>query len=292
MGTGDENRWWADEAERVRVFDVDPETGHYRRFFDIDDLAGVRVEDPEVFALTHAQGAPSSCATGSSTGCASTTPTGSPTRRATCERLRDAGAQRVWVEKILHPGEPLRDWPVEGTVGYEFLNEVQGLFVDPAGEEPLTALYVPSSTGDAAARSPSSRWKRSSSRRAARSHARCSGCGAIHDPGELEQALAALPVYRTYVRDGVLHRRRPRGAGRGRAARSSSTARPEEFVSRFQQTSPPVTRQGRRGHRLLPLPAAARAQRGRRRPGPLRAVGRRVPRGQRRARAALPARRC
>ncbi len=53
MGTGDENRWWADPGERVRVFDVDPETGHYRRFFDIDDLAGVRVEDPEVFELTH-----------------------------------------------------------------------------------------------------------------------------------------------------------------------------------------------------------------------------------------------
>ena len=53
MGTGDENRWWADEEERLRVFDVDPETGHYRRFFDIDDLAGVRVEDPEVFELTH-----------------------------------------------------------------------------------------------------------------------------------------------------------------------------------------------------------------------------------------------
>ena len=39
--------------ERLRVFDVDPDTGHYRRFFDIDDLAGVRVEDPEVFELTH-----------------------------------------------------------------------------------------------------------------------------------------------------------------------------------------------------------------------------------------------
>src|SRR3954469_13129907 len=53
MGTGDENRWWADEAQRARVFDVDPDTGDYRRFFDIDDLAGVRVEDPEVFELTH-----------------------------------------------------------------------------------------------------------------------------------------------------------------------------------------------------------------------------------------------
>src|SRR6185503_16579951 len=58
------------------------------------------------------------------------------------QRLRDGGAQHVWVEKILDPGEPLRDWPVEGTVGYEFLNDVAALFVDPAGEAPLTDLWA------------------------------------------------------------------------------------------------------------------------------------------------------
>ena len=42
------------------------------------------------------------------------------------ERLRDGGVEHVWVEKILDPGEQLRDWPVEGTVGYEFLNDVRG----------------------------------------------------------------------------------------------------------------------------------------------------------------------
>ena len=36
-----------------KFFDLDPETGRWRRFFDIDDLAGVRVEDPEVFETTH-----------------------------------------------------------------------------------------------------------------------------------------------------------------------------------------------------------------------------------------------
>ncbi len=56
-------------------------------------------------------------------------------------RLRERGAERVWVEKILDPGERLRDWPVCGTVGYEFLNDVCALFVDPAGEAPLTALW-------------------------------------------------------------------------------------------------------------------------------------------------------
>jgi (1->4)-alpha-D-glucan 1-alpha-D-glucosylmutase len=49
MGTGDENRWWPDPD----VFDIDPESGWYRRFFDIDDLGAVRVERQEVFDLLH-----------------------------------------------------------------------------------------------------------------------------------------------------------------------------------------------------------------------------------------------
>ena len=57
------------------------------------------------------------------------------------ERLRDGGAEHVWVEKILDPGEPLRPWPVEGTVGYEFLVDVTALFADPDGEAPITALW-------------------------------------------------------------------------------------------------------------------------------------------------------
>ena len=52
------------------------------------------------------------------------------------------------MEKILDPGEPLRDWPVQGTVGYEFLNDVAALFVDPAGEASLTDLWVELSGDD------------------------------------------------------------------------------------------------------------------------------------------------
>src|SRR5690606_33185676 len=45
-------------------------------------------------------------------------------------------------EKILEPGEQLpAQWPVQGTTGYDFANRVQGLFVDPQGEAPLTACY-------------------------------------------------------------------------------------------------------------------------------------------------------
>lgn len=46
------------------------------------------------------------------------------------------------VEKILAPGETLpSDWPVQGTVGYEFLNTVNNLLVDPRGEQPLSKIY-------------------------------------------------------------------------------------------------------------------------------------------------------
>ena len=80
------------------------------------------------------------------------------------ERLRDGGVEHVWVEKILDPGEPLRDWPVDGTVGYEFLNDVHALFVDPAGEEPLTKFWESRSPATRG-RSPSGPPRRSSSRR-------------------------------------------------------------------------------------------------------------------------------
>ena len=48
----------------------------------------------------------------------------------------------MWVEKILSSSERLpADWPVTGTVGYEFLNDVCGLFVDPAGEPGMSELW-------------------------------------------------------------------------------------------------------------------------------------------------------
>src|SRR5206468_714453 len=55
MAASDENPSWTDPARREVVFDLDRVTGRHRRFFDVDDLAGVRVEDPEVFAFTHSK---------------------------------------------------------------------------------------------------------------------------------------------------------------------------------------------------------------------------------------------
>jgi (1->4)-alpha-D-glucan 1-alpha-D-glucosylmutase len=53
------------------------------------------------------------------------------------------------VEKILEPGEPLNPlWPVDGTTGYDFLNKLKGIFIDPQGEKPLSDFYT-EFTGDA-----------------------------------------------------------------------------------------------------------------------------------------------
>src|SRR5580693_2393985 len=49
MGRGDENPWWRDPLLRERFFDVERGSGLYRRFFDVDELAAVREEEPEVF---------------------------------------------------------------------------------------------------------------------------------------------------------------------------------------------------------------------------------------------------
>ena len=144
------------------------------------------------------------------------------------ERLRDGGAAHVWVEKILDPGEQLRDWPVEGTVGYEFLNDVAALFVDPAGEAPLTALWDELSGDDAPVRR-GARTRPSSSRSRgpfAPEVERLRGECAARGRRTSSARSPSLPVYRTYVepRSGRRRGRRPRG-DRARPACRSRCAR-------------------------------------------------------------------
>jgi len=114
----------------------------YRRFFDVDTLIGLRMEDPEVFEQTHRL-VLDWVKEGSVQGLRIDHPDGLRDPEGYLRRLEErTGGAWVVVEKILEPGEHLpRDWPVAGTTGYEFLNELTGLLVDPAGEEPLTALY-------------------------------------------------------------------------------------------------------------------------------------------------------
>ncbi|MCP3788102.1 malto-oligosyltrehalose synthase [Micromonospora sp. A3M-1-15] len=112
----------------------------YRRFFAVSDLAGLRVEDPEVFRATHAE-ILRWAAAGDLAGIRVDHPDGLRDPAGYLARLR-AAAPGAWlvVEKILEYGEELPDWPVDGTTGYDALAAACGLFVDPDAEADFTAL--------------------------------------------------------------------------------------------------------------------------------------------------------
>jgi (1->4)-alpha-D-glucan 1-alpha-D-glucosylmutase len=120
----------------------------YRRFFDVTTLAGVRVEVPEVFDVTHRL-ILEQVRSGVLDGLRIDHPDGLADPGGYLARLAEqTGGAWVVVEKILEPGEELPgDWATAGTTGYDALNRVLGLFVDPAGERPLTDLWT-SVTGD------------------------------------------------------------------------------------------------------------------------------------------------
>jgi (1->4)-alpha-D-glucan 1-alpha-D-glucosylmutase len=114
---------------------------NYRRFFAITTLAGVRVEDPEVFAATHAL-IRAWCEDGV-TGLRVDHPDGLRDPLGYLEQLRSvAPEQWITVEKILEHGEELpASWPVAGTTGYDAMGEVNGVFLDHDHEQDFTALY-------------------------------------------------------------------------------------------------------------------------------------------------------
>lgn len=145
------HRLLSEQAYRLAYWKMSAEEINYRRFFDINELVGLRVEDPRVFddrhrliadlakkedifalRVDHVDGLYD------------------PSRYL--ERLQAAVSSEngnrntlnryIVVEKILGRDEPLpRDWPVAGTTGYDFLNAVNGLFVDPNGLSALDKDY-------------------------------------------------------------------------------------------------------------------------------------------------------
>lgn len=166
------------QAYRLAFWRVSGEEINYRRFFDINDLVGLRIENPRVFAATHrlmrkllAEGlisglridhpdglldplqyfmrlqrlyAASQCLGAE----ASLTPAadGIELDVHTAFGQHDAATRNVplylLVEKILERGEHLSDqWPVDGTVGYDFANLVNGIFIEQKNERAFTELY-------------------------------------------------------------------------------------------------------------------------------------------------------
>lgn len=129
---------------------------NWRRFFDINELGGLRVERAVVFEATHAK-LFELIERGLVDGLRIDHIDGLADPRGYCRKLRrrvdSLLAKRpvqtalehfpIFVEKILGAGEHLhRDWLTDGTTGYEFMNQVSLLQHDPAGEAPLTELWA------------------------------------------------------------------------------------------------------------------------------------------------------
>ncbi|WP_337062686.1 malto-oligosyltrehalose synthase [Kineococcus sp. G2] len=134
---------------RLAHWRVADEELNYRRFFDVDTLAAIRVEDREVFDASHAL-LLELVGRGDLQGLRIDHPDGLADPRGYLRWLAEAtsdatgdGSAWVVVEKILEGEEQLpADWACAGTTGYDALQRVGGLFLDPAGAEPLTEQYT------------------------------------------------------------------------------------------------------------------------------------------------------
>ena len=138
--------WWRAATDEI----------NWRRFFDVNGLAGVRQEVPAVFDDTHrtilrlyAEGLIDAVRIDHVDGLADP--------RGYCRKLRrqleaahahrppelQAEAAGLWIEKILAPHEALAtDWLTDGTTGYDYMNDVSAVLHDPAAEDSLTDLWV------------------------------------------------------------------------------------------------------------------------------------------------------
>jgi (1->4)-alpha-D-glucan 1-alpha-D-glucosylmutase len=249
MAAVDENEFWRDLSLREMFFDVDLHTGFHRRFFDVGELGGVKQEDWEVFWSTHAK-VIELVRDGVVDGVRVDHPDGLADPAGYFERLAEAGVAHVWAEKILEPGEELRDWPVDGTTGYEFLNEVMAVCVNSDAEAVFTELYE-SVTGDT---------RRFEDIAAL---AKLEVAVNIFEPelrrlhqevevGNLPLALASFHVYRTYIRPYAGEIGDADRTEIGRANVTEELRRilflqepgNEDFVVRFQQTTGPVMAKG------------------------------------------------
>ena len=131
------------QSYRLSSWRVAGEEINYRRFFDVNTLAALRVELPEVFDATHRLLFELIDA-GHVSGVRIDHIDGLAQPREYLAKLRERGGESLYllVEKILGPDEKLRgDWPVQGTTGYEFANQVVQGLVSAPGVERLAGVY-------------------------------------------------------------------------------------------------------------------------------------------------------
>lgn len=262
---------------RLAYWRVATEQINYRRFFDVNQLAAIRVEEPQVFDAVHSL-LLRLVREGRVTGIRLDHTDGLFYPAQYLEALRErAGDVYVVAEKILEPGEALPRWPLQGTTGYDFIRYCSGLFQDPAGEAPLTRIYekfVGSSERftDIVHRAKQTIMRTSLAseitmlaqmlERLAESDRRSRDFTLMTLRHAIVETMAAFPVYRTYVRpDGgreadddaqiiqataLAERRNPQsdatvfGFVRDVLMLRTPSAAHVEFAMKFQQVSSPV----------------------------------------------------
>ena len=267
---------------RLAYWQVSDEEVNYRRFFDVDTLVAVRVEDEGVFDATH-ELLLRLVDDGVVDGLRIDHPDGLADPRRYLRRLasRTDGAWVV-VEKILEPGELLpNDWACAGTTGYDALRMIGGALVDPAGRPALVEAFAGHTGVDAPFADVVEQAKRDVldqvlaaevDRLAASASAVCQAELRLRDHSRrglreaLVELLVAMPVYRAYVvpgepappaavalveeAAGTAVERRPGRAADIRLVRDLVLGRlgrspaKDELLVRFQQTCGPVMAKG------------------------------------------------
>ena len=221
---------------RLSYWRVASEQINYRRFFDINDLAALRMEDPRVFEWAHTL-LLELVAAGRVSGIRLDHTDGLYDPAGYFEQLQDRAGAALGVvasqagdkasykaiylvaEKILEPGEQLPGgWPIHGTSGYDFLAQLGGVFVDASAAEELTSIYQ-RWTGDRRdygetlhdtkelilRTSLASELSGLAERleRLAESDLRWRDFTLSTLRAALREVIACFPVYRTYLRGGV-----------------------------------------------------------------------------------------
>src|SRR5579862_5802376 len=203
------------QAYRLAYWRVATEEINYRRFFNINDLAGLRMELPQLFEETHRL-VFALIERGEVQGLRIDHIDGLFDPGAYCAALQRDSKKPLYilVEKILARHEGLPDWPIAGSTGYDFANQALALFVDPAGEAAMTRLYRQLTGRDADFDAILNACKRRIMRvnlasemnvLARRFHRLSMSEWRTRDftlngmLSALEEVIAAFPVYRTYV---------------------------------------------------------------------------------------------
>src|SRR6184192_2293270 len=142
------------QSYRLAFWRVAAEEINYRRFFDVNDLAAIRVELPKVFDAVHRL-LLELVQTRAVTALRIDHPDGLYLPREYFEKIQQRCAKALAIalpqdgraiymvaEKILTGAEPLRkDWLVHGTTGYDFANQVMQLLVDSSAETEITKTF-------------------------------------------------------------------------------------------------------------------------------------------------------